>query len=178
MKLEILMKAELLMKNVSLVEMNGRDPNLKILGRRFGVADYFIFLSFAFFSVSVLSYADASISSQPNAAPDSVRVTKCSRADAASGLPARIDFKVLNESQIEAWAWNEKGQMSASSRFDASELTSQPGLAMFNVGGQLMVSGDAKLLITKAALKYRNVGLLLFTNRTSGEISSYHCQYR
>jgi hypothetical protein len=49
---------------------------------------------------------------------------------------------------------------------------------MFNVGGQLMVSGDAKLLITKAALKYRNVGLLLFTNRTSGEISSYHCQYR
>ena len=111
----------------------------------------------------------------PETAAEVVVETTCTRADAAPGLPARMGFKIIDENQIEAWAWDRKDQPTPAVRLQAQELPSQPGLALFNVAGQLTVSGDAKLLITRTALKYRNVGRLLFTNRTSSELSTYHC---
>ncbi len=105
-----------------------------------------------------------------------VSETTCTRADLASGLPVRLRFKIIDENQIEAWAWDRKDQPTPAIRLQAQEIPSQPGLALFNVAGQLTVSGDAKLLVTRTALKYRNVGRLLFTNRTTGELSTYHCR--
>lgn len=108
--------------------------------------------------------------------PVPIQETSCSRADSTPGLPARLSFRIIDENQIEAWAWDRINQQTPVVRLQAQDIPSQPGLALFNVAGQLTVSGDAKLLITRTALKYRNVGRLLFTNRTTGELSTYHCR--
>jgi hypothetical protein len=135
----------------------------------------FLFSISALFSVGS-AVARASTIDSVSASASTTLVTKCLRADAAPGLPPRIEFKIISENQIEAWAFSDKGLPAPTVRLESQEIPNQPGLALFNVGGQLMVSGDAKLLITSTALKYRNVGRLLFTNRTSGELSTYHCR--
>lgn len=137
----------------------------------------FMLVSLAALGLSWQQPAAATELVQPTVAGDvlaSVETT-CSRADLAPGLPNRIRFKIIDENQIEAWAWNQKDQPTPAIRLQAQDIPSQPGLALFNVAGQLTVSGDAKLLVTRTALKYRNVGRLLFTNRTTGELSTYHC---
>lgn len=100
----------------------------------------------------------------------------CTRGDANDRLPKIVRFKIVSENQIEATAWSQKNVASPKASLTRLEVPAQEGVAIFSIAGLLGVSGDAKLLVTRTALKYHNVGSMIITNRTSGDISSYHCQ--
>ena len=100
----------------------------------------------------------------------------CTRGDLNDRLPKIVRFKIVSENQIEAQAWSEKNLASPKSDLVRLEVPGQDGVAIFSISGILGVSGDAKLLVTRTALKFHNVGSMIITNRTAGDISSYHCQ--
>jgi hypothetical protein len=100
----------------------------------------------------------------------------CTRGDFNDRLPKIVRFKIVSENQIQAQAWSEKNLASPKSDLVRLEIPGQEGVAIFSISGLLGVSGDAKLLVTKTALKFHNVGSMIITNRTAGDISSYHCQ--
>jgi hypothetical protein len=100
----------------------------------------------------------------------------CTRGDLNDRLPKTVRFKIVSENQIEAQAWSQKNVASPKSDLKSLEIPAQDGVAIFSISGLLGVSGDAKLLVTRTALKFHNVGSMIITNRTAGDISSYHCQ--
>lgn len=100
----------------------------------------------------------------------------CSRGDLNDRLPKLVRFKIVSENQIEAQAWSQKDVASPKSELKSIEVPGQEGVAIFSISGLLGISGDAKLLVTRTALKFHNVGSMIITNRTAGDISSYHCQ--
>jgi hypothetical protein len=100
----------------------------------------------------------------------------CTRGDQNDRLPKIVRFKIVSESRIEAQAWSQKNVPSPKSDLLRLEVPGQEGVAIFSISGLLGVSGDAKLLVTRTGLKFHNVGSIIITNRTAGDISSYHCQ--
>lgn len=100
----------------------------------------------------------------------------CTRGDENDRLPRVVRFQILSEDRIEAQAWSQKNIASPKSELMRQAIPGQDGVAMFSISGLLGVSGDAKLLVTRTALKYHNVGSMIITNRTAGDISSYHCR--
>lgn len=100
----------------------------------------------------------------------------CTRGDLNDRLPKIVRFKIVSENQIEAQAWSQKNVASPKSELKSLEVPGQEGVAIFSISGLLGVSGNAKLLVTRTALKFHNVGSMIITNRTAGDISSYHCQ--
>jgi hypothetical protein len=43
------------------------------------------------------------------------------------------------------------------------------------MGGQLGVSGDARMLIAQTALEFGEVGTLMIVNQSTRETAAYHC---
>jgi hypothetical protein len=126
-------------------------------------------------SVSIVSVSIVSVSivSEPAFAGSDVT---CSRGDLNDRLPKTVRFKIVSENQIEAQAWSQKNVASPKSELKSIEVPGQEGVAIFPISGLLGISGDTKMLVTRTALKFHNVGSMIITNRTAGDISSYHCQ--
>jgi hypothetical protein len=129
-------------------------------------------LRFLTFTIVTLLVISVSIISEPAFAGSDVT---CSRGDLNDRLPKTVRFKIVSENQIEAQAWSQKNVASPKSELKSIEIPGQAGVAIFSISGLLGISGDAKLLVSRTALKFHNVGSMIITNRTAGDISSYHC---
>lgn len=102
---------------------------------------------------------------------------KCMRDELNNDrLPKVVRFQIVSENQIKAQAWSERNIASPKSDLLRVEVLGQEGVSIFSIAGLLGVSGEAKLLVTSTALKFHNVGSMIITNRTTGDVSAYHCQ--
>ncbi len=126
-------------------------------------------------SVALLLISTQALLCVPSAAIAKSNVT-CSRGDLNDRLPMVVRFQILSEDQIEAQAWSQQNIASPKAKLSRMDLPGQEGVAIFSIAGLLGVSGDAKLLVTRTALKFHNVGSMIITNRTAGDVSSYHCR--
>lgn len=110
----------------------------------------------------------------------------CSRLDQGiKGLPRRIYIRVIDDREIELRTLNTESAVDKSVRFISQSFANQPSMALFNIGTANGVTtwsgygdrieGDAKIIISQAALKYRSIGRFLITNRTTKELSTYSC---
>lgn len=104
------------------------------------------------------------------------REISCTNSESQEGFPTSIRFRVVNPDEVEARGGDVKGRESSKTILKRTEIASQPKVAVFSVAGSLGISGDARMIVTKDALKFGEVGTMLIVNQTIRETAIYQCR--
>ena len=100
----------------------------------------------------------------------------CSARDVLERFPIGVSFQITNLDQLETSAKYEASRQVQSATLKRVEIMNQDRTAIFPVGGYLGISGEAKILISKEALKVGEVGTLMMINQSTRESVVYQCQ--
>ena len=100
----------------------------------------------------------------------------CGINEFRDGFPVAVRFQIRGADEIEVRSTDRRGVESAKAILKRIEIASQPKVAVFSIGGSAGVSGEAKLLLTKDALKFGEVSTMMIVNQTMRESGIYQCR--
>ena len=100
----------------------------------------------------------------------------CAINEFRDGFPTSVRFRIFSVDDIEVRSTDQKGVESARAMLKRLELASQPKVAVFSIGGSAGVSGEAKLLLTKDALKFGEISTMMIVNQTMRETGIFQCR--
>lgn len=129
--------------------------------------------------VSIFGTSQIVFAQEPGTAQPELRNSEivCNASDAQERLPVTVRLRILSPRAIEARGMDKGGKESGTSLLRKFELSPQTTrAAVFLMGGQLGVSGDARLLIAQTALDVGEVGTIMIVNESTRENQSYQCQ--
>lgn len=98
----------------------------------------------------------------------------CTATDVQERLPLTVRLRITTAVEIEARALDKAGKESKSV-LRRNESPDQTRAAVFMMGGQLGVSGDARMLIAQTALEFGEVGTIMIVNQSTRENLAYQC---
>jgi len=121
--------------------------------------------------------ASASVTSVPETArAASVDQVRCASRGNAAGLPEKVRFKIVSTDEIEVSA-TYKGQPETAAIFsNRLDVATHPHVAVFPVGANFGITGEAKILLSKEALRHGEVSTLLLINHTSRQSADFQCR--
>lgn len=122
--------------------------------------------------LSVLGTAPFAALAQPARRPPEF---VCTATDVQERLPPTVRIRITTASEIEARAFDKGGKESRPSTLRRGETPDQSRAAVFMMGGQLGVSGDARMLIAQTALEFGEVGTIMIINQSTRENLAYQC---
>lgn len=100
----------------------------------------------------------------------------CAASETLESFPTALRLQMLSVDQIEATASYRGKRDIPTASLKRVEFANQPKTAVFPVTGTIGISGEAKMLIAKDALKYNEVGTIMVINLTMRESAVYQCQ--
>ncbi|CAN5529423.1 hypothetical protein BH10BDE1_BH10BDE1_17440 [soil metagenome] len=102
----------------------------------------------------------------------------CAGRDEQQSLPLILRIKIVSSDVIEVDATDKSNRDSAKVTVRRLEVANQSNRAIFLVGGSLGVSGDARLLVSKDALRLEELGTVMLVNQSTHESAIYPCSKR
>lgn len=99
----------------------------------------------------------------------------CAGRDVQDGLPVILRIKIISADEIEIDSTDKSNHDSAKVVVKRLDVVNQPNAAIFPVGGSLGVSGDARLLVSKGALRLEELGTVMLINQSNRESAVYPC---
>lgn len=128
-------------------------------------------------SVSAKASANVSAVTVAEAAPVApVDQVRCASRGTTNGLPEKVRFKIVSTDEIEVSA-TYKGQPETAAIFSARvDVATHPHVAVFPVGANFGITGDAKILLSKEALRLGEISTLLLINHTSRQSADFQCR--
>lgn len=100
----------------------------------------------------------------------------CAAREMTDRFPTSIRFQVTSLDQLEASAAYKDGRSVPPASLKRIEIPMQPKTAVFQVAGAIGVSGEAKVLISKDALRFGEVGTIMLINQSTRDSVDYQCQ--
>lgn len=100
----------------------------------------------------------------------------CDARENIEGFPQSLRFRIVNQDELDARGIDRKQKESDTVRLRRIDYSAQPKTGVFSVSGQLGISGDAKLLVTKDALRFGEVGMAMIVNHSIRETVIYQCR--
>ncbi len=100
----------------------------------------------------------------------------CEAREMIEGFPQSLRFRIVNQDELDARGIDRKQKESDTVRLRRMDFAAQPKTAVFSVSGLLGISGDAKLLVTKDALRFGEVGMAMIVNHSIRETGIYQCR--
>ena len=131
----------------------------------------------SFFSAT-MSRAQVSLPTQIHAQIHSPMHSEhaCDARENLDGFPQSLRFWIVSQDELDARGIDRQQKESDTSRLRRVEFPTQPKTGVFSVSGFLGISGDAKLLVTKDALRFGEVGMVMIVNHSMRETVIYQCR--
>lgn len=100
----------------------------------------------------------------------------CEARENLDGFPQGLRFRIVSQDELDARGIDRQQKESDTSRLRRVEFPSQPKTGVFSVSGLLGISGDAKLLVTKDALRLGEIGMVMVVNHSMRDTVIYQCR--
>jgi hypothetical protein len=102
----------------------------------------------------------------------------CAGRNQQGRLPVILRIKIVSGDEIEVDATDKSNHDSPKSSVKRIDVEHQPNAAIFPVSGLLGISGDARLLVSKNALRLEELGTVMLINQSTRESAVYPCSKR